>query len=339
LVIASGAQAIVPKVEGITADNVYTFTRLRSVEGIKKQLDRVKKVTVVGGGFIGVEVAEQLAHLGKEVTIIEGLEGLISSQFDSKFSEKIKEVLEEENGRVVLNQFVEGFVTEDKQVKKVKSSKETFDTDLVILAIGFRPNTDFAKDERLEMLGNGAIIVDQRGETSIPDVFSAGDSTASFHRQLGTGYTPLATIASKMARVIAQNVVSENKDIAEFPGHLGTGAIKVGNYEAGSTGMNEMDAIKLGIAYKTTTIRTANHTGYWPNPSPIDIKLIYEVGSKKLLGAQVFGKQDAVLRLTALTTAIHAELTTNEIGYIDYAYAPPFSTTFEAVNIAANTAK
>lgn len=339
LVITSGAQPIVPNLEGVNAENVYTFTRLNAVQGVKDQLDEINKVTVVGGGFIGVEVAEQLAHQGKKVTVVEGLDGLMTSQFDPEFSEKIKDALEEENVKVVLNEFVEGFTLEGNQVNEVKTSEQSIDTDLVILAIGFRPNTDFAKDEKLEMLGNGAIVIDQRGETSIPDVFSAGDSSSSYHRQLGTGYTPLATVASKMARVIAENVVSKDKDVVEYPGHLGTGAVKVGNYEAGSTGMNEKDAEELGIPYKTTMITASNHTGYWPNRTPIDIKLVYETDSKKILGAQVFGEQDAVLRLTGLTTAVHAGLTTDEIGFIDYAYAPPFATTFEAINIAANTAK
>lgn len=339
LVITSGAQPIVPGINGVDAENVYTFTRLKSVQAVKDQLDSVEKVTIVGGGFIGVEVAEQLAHLGKKVTVVEGLERLMANQFDPEYSEKIKGALEEEGIDIVLDQFVEDFVVEDNQVKQVKTADHTIDTDLVILAIGFKPNTDFAKDDRLEMLANGAIVIDQRGETSIPDVFSAGDSTSSYHRQLGTTYTPLATVASKMARVIAENVVAEDKNVVEFPGHLGSGAIKVGKYEAGSTGLNEGAAKKLGIDYKTTMISAANHTSYWPNQTPIDIKLVYEAETRKILGAQVFGEQDAVLRLTGLTTAVHAGLTTDEIRFIDYSYAPPFATTFEAINIAANTAK
>lgn len=339
LVIASGAQPIIPKIDGVDAENVYSFTRLKAVQAVKDQLDTVEKITVVGGGFIGVEVAEQLALLGKEVTIVEGLERLMVGQFDPEYSEKIKGALEEENVKIVLNQFAEEFVVEDNKVKQVKTAGQSIDSDLVILAIGFRPNTDFAKDERLEMLENGAIVIDQRGETSIPDVFSAGDSTSSHHRQLGTTYTPLATVASKMARVVAQNIVAEDKNVIEFPGHLGTAAIKVGKYEAASTGLSEKAAKDLEINYKTTMITASNHTGYWPNQTPIDIKLVYEADSKKLLGAQVFGEQDAVLRLTGLTTAVHAGLTTDEIGFIDYSYSPPFATTFEAINIAANTAK
>lgn len=339
LVITSGAQAIIPNIKGVDAENVYTFTRLKSVQAMKDKLDSINKVTIVGGGFIGVEVAEQLAHLGKEVTVIEGLEGLMANQFDPEFSEKIKGALEEEKVEVVLDEFVEELLVEDNRVKEVKTSGQSIPTDLVVLAVGFLPNTNFAKDEKLKMLDNGAIVINQYGETSIPDVFSAGDSTSSYHRLLGTTYTPLATIASKMARVVAVNVASENTHSIEYPGHLGTGAVKVGNFEAGSTGINEADAKGLGIDYKTTSITASNHTGYWPNRTPIDIKLVYEAKSKKLLGAQVFGEQDAVLRLTGLTTAIHAELTTDEIGFIDYSYAPPFATTFEAINIAANTAK
>lgn len=339
LVIASGAHAIIPEIDGVDAENVYTFTRLKAVQAIKDQLDSIEKITIIGGGFIGVEVAEQLAHLGKKVTLVEGLERLMASQFDPEYSEKIKEALEEEGVEIILEEFMEELVVADNKVKQVKTANQTIETELVILAIGFRPNTNFALNERLEMLKNGAIVIDQRGETSIPDVFAVGDSASSHHRQLGTGYTPLATIASKMARVVAENVGAADKNVIEFPGHLGTGAIKVGNYEAGSTGLNETQAQKLGIDYKTTMVQASNHTGYWPNRTPIDIKLVYEADSKKLLGAQVFGQQDAVLRLTGLTTAVHAELKTDEIGFIDYAYAPPFATTFEAINIAANTAK
>lgn len=339
LMIATGAQAIVPPIAGVEAENVYTFNRLKSVQAIKDQLDEFEKVTIIGGGFIGVEVSEQLAQLGKKVTIVEGLDQIMSAQFDTEFSEKIQDALEEEGVEIVLDRFAEELIVEGGRVTAVKTKDQTIETDLVILAIGFRPNTAFFKDERLRMLDNGAILIDEYGETSIPDVFSAGDCASSFHRQLGDIYLPLATMASKMARLIGENIVSEDKKKVAFPGSLGTGAIKVGSYEAGKTGLSENEAKALGMTYKTTLVTARNHTGYWPNPTPIDIKLVYEVGTKILLGAQVFGEKDAVLRMTGLTTAIHAGLPTDEIGFIDYSYAPPFSTTWEALNIAANTAK
>ncbi len=339
LMIATGATPIIPPISNVDAENVYTFTRLKPVKEMKDRLDEYENITIIGGGFIGVEVSEQLARLGKQVTIIEGLDRLMSAQFDPEFTEKIEDALKEEGIEITLDRFAKEFVVEDGKVTQVKTKDQTIETDLVILAIGFRPNTAFAKDERLKMLNNGAILINPAGETSIPDVFAAGDCASSFNRQQGDVYLPLATMASKMARIIGVNIVSENKQIMEFPGSLGTGAIKVGDYEAGRTGLIENEAKKLGVAYKTTLITTANHTGYWPNRTPIDIKLVYEEDTKKLLGAQLFGKQDAVLRMTGLTTAIHAGLTTDEIGFIDYSYAPPFSTTWEAINIAANTAK
>lgn len=339
LMLATGANAIVPPVPGVEAKNVYTFNRLQAVQEIKDQLDEIKHVTIVGGGFIGVEVSDQLAHLGKKVTIIEGLDRLMSAQFDSEFSEKIQDALEEEGVEIILDRFVEELLVENDKVTGVKIKDQVVETDLVILAIGFRPNTAFLKDERLDMMPNGAILINQAGETSIPDVFAAGDNASSFHRQLGDIYLPLATMASKISRIIGVNIVSEDKETMKFPGSLGTGAIKVGNYEAGRTGLSENEAKALGIVYKTTLITARNHTGYWPNQVTIDIKLVYEAETKKLLGAQLFGEKDAVLRMTGLTTAIHAGLTTDEIGFIDYSYAPPFSTTWEALNIAANTAK
>lgn len=339
LMLATGANAIVPPVPGVEAKNVYTFNRLHAVQEIKDQLDEIKHVTIVGGGFIGVEVSDQLAHLGKKVTIIEGLDRLMSAQFDSEFSEKIQDALEEEGVEIILDRFVEELLVENDKVTGVKIKDQVVETDLVILAIGFRPNTAFLKDERLDMMPNGAILINQAGETSIPDVFAAGDNASSFHRQLGDIYLPLATMASKISRIIGVNIVSEDKETMKFPGSLGTGAIKVGNYEAGRTGLSENEAKALGIVYKTTLITARNHTGYWPNQVTIDIKLVYEAETKKLLGAQLFGEKDAVLRMTGLTTAIHAGLTTDEIGFIDYSYAPPFSTTWEALNIAANTAK
>lgn len=339
LMIASGASPIVPKMEGTDAENVYTFTRLKAIEEIKSRLDEYTNVTIVGGGFIGVEVADQFAHLGKKVTLVEGLGHLMSAQFDPEFSEKIKSAVEEEGVNVLVNQFVQEFVVENGKVTQVKTTDQTIDTDLVILAIGFRPNIEFARDKRLDMLPNGAIITNAAGETSIPDVFSAGDCAASLHRQLGDIYLPLATVASKIGRIIGVNIVSDKKDTMTYTGSLGTGAVKAGRFEAGRTGLHEAQAKELGLDYKTTLISTPSHTNYWPDPTPVDIKLIYEVDTKKLLGAQVFGEKDAVLRLTGLTTAIHAGLTTDEIGFIDYAYAPPFATTWEPLNIAANTAK
>ncbi len=339
LMIASGASPILPPIDGIDSQNVFTFTRLQAVEEIKSQLDSINSVAVIGGGFIGIEVAEQLAHVGKEVTLIESGQSLMNGSFDIEFGKKMQEALEKSGVTVYTGQTVTALKTANHRVTQVMTERLQIDTDLVVVAIGFRPNTSFAKDEQLEMLDNGAISVDRYGETSIKDVYAAGDAASVYHRQLGNTYLPLATYANKLGRLIGTNIVVDREDRLEYVGALGTGAIKVGDYEAGRTGLTEFEAKTHGYNFKTTTIQASNHTGYWPNRTPVEIKLVYEADTKVLLGAQVFGQQDAVTRLTGLTAAVHAEMTTDELGFVDFAYAPPFATTWEAINIAANTAK
>ncbi|NLD08727.1 MAG: CoA-disulfide reductase [Xanthomonadaceae bacterium] len=340
LMIATGATPVKPPIAGIDADNVYTLTKLNDTQKLKDSLDQYETIGVIGGGFIGIEVAEQLALMGKKVKLIQASGALINRPFDPEFSAKILTALEETGVKVALNTLIESFtLNEQKNVTQMVSKESVYHVDAVVVAIGFRPNTAFITDPRLKKLDNGAIVINAYGETSIPDVFSAGDCATIPHKFHGNVYLPLATGANKMGRVIGTNIVSENKHREQYVGSLGSSAIKVGHYEAGSTGLTERDAKALNIPYKTTTITTQSHTAYYPGATPIDIKLVYNAESKILLGAQLFGKKDAVLRMTGLSTAIYANLKTDEIGLLDYAYAPPFSLTWEALNIAANTAK
>src|SRR5699024_10602567 len=227
----------------------------------------------------------------------------------------------------------------DGVVKKIKTNKGEYSVDTVIIAIGVRPNTSFLQG-KLSMLENGAIIVDNYGRTSVNDVFSSGDCATVRYRLAGTMYIPLATVANKLGRIVGQNLATESEqDMVTYTGALGSSAIKVGDYEAVSTGLTEKQARQLNMNYKVTCIEANNHSNYYPGQEKIIIKLVYDAEIFVLYGAQLFGKSDVVLRATGLTTAIHAGLTTKELGFIDYAYAPPFSSTWEAINIAANTAK
>lgn len=339
LMIATGAMPIIPPLAGVDSKNVYTITRFDEVKKLRTALPNYQKIGIIGGGFIGIEVAEQLAQLGKKVTLIEATDQLINRPFDKEFSEKIACALEEIGVEIKLNTMINVLQRENNRVTHLKSDKESIAVDAVILAIGFKPQTDFIDDPRLNKLKNGAILINEYGETSIPDVFSAGDCATIPHKFLGDIYLPLATGANKMGRIIGSNIVHQDKSAAKFIGSLGSSALKIGNYEAGSTGLTEGAAKELALPYNTTTIKTSTHPHYYPNPTPLHIKLVYNSETKILLGAQIFGEKAAVLRMTGLTTAIFAKLTTDEIGFIDYAYAPPFAHTWEALNIAANTAK
>lgn len=338
LMIATGASPILPNIDGINSDNVYTFTRLDEVNRLKDNLHKYDNIAVIGGGFIGVEVAEQLAPQGKNVSIIHSRNTLMNSVFDAEFGDKIKDALEEEQVTVHLNERCNRLVVENDLVSKVATEANEYETDAVIVAIGFKPNTGFLAGQ-LDMLDNGAIIIDEFGQTSIPDVFAAGDCATINNRLTGVQYLPLATYANKMGRLIGTNIVIDKEDWLAFNGSLGSAYLKVGKYEGASTGLSESAALSINKNVKTTTVNANNHSNYYPNQLPVTIKLVYDPETFVLYGAQVFGQNEAVLRIQALTTAIHAGLTTKELGFMDFGYAPPFASTWEALNIAANTAK
>lgn len=339
LMIATGASPNQLPFEGMKAENVYLHTKLQDANALKAALETYQSITIIGGGFIGVEVADQLAHLGKKVTIIQSGEHIMQGPFDTEFSELMETALQDASIDIRLSQKVVDLALDSGKVSAVITDNDQIATDAVVVAIGFKPNTDFITDPRLEKLANGAIVINEYGETSIPNVFSGGDCATVPHRFLGNRYIPLATSANKLGRVIGTNIVSEKSQYLTYPGSLGSSLIKVGDCEAGSTGLTEKMAKTLGNHYKTTLITTPNHTNYYRGQTTLTIKLVYEADSKVLVGAQIFGKKDAALRLHAFTVAIHAGMTTDELGLIDLGYAPPFTTTWEAINIAANTAK
>lgn len=338
LMIATGARAILPPLEHIDADNVYTITKLDRVHSLKSNLDKYRTIAIVGGGFIGCEVAEQLALMGKEVHLIQSPKHLMNHPFDPEFSEKIEGALREVGVSIHTEERAKSLQTSEDLVTHVETNKFTYPVDALIVAVGFKPNTEFL-DGQLDTLDNGAIRIDMYGETSITDVFACGDCASIVHKFLGDRYIPLATYANKMGRIIGSNIVSERVDWLSYSGALGTSAIKVGHHEAVVTGLTQADALKFGFDVKTSLVEVNNHPAYYPNQHKIMIKLVYDAATNVVYGAQMFGKGETVLRATGLTTAIHAGLTTEELGYIDYAYSPPFSSTWEALNVAGNSAK
>lgn len=338
LLIATGAQPLIPEELNGVYDNLYTMTKLVDADKFLAKLSDYRNILIIGGGFIGLEFADQLHKLGKKVSLIERNSQLLSMPFDQEIADKLLSAVEELGTAVYLNQEIKEVNSIDGSITNVITDSMTFKPDAVIVAAGFTPNTKFI-DDSIEKLPNGAIIIDEYGETSLKNVFSAGDAASVKHRLLGNTYLPLATIANKMGRIIGNNIVTASEKWQKFSGALGSSAVKVGNFEAGSTGLTEKQAQELKIDYRTTCIETNNHSNYYTVQEKITIKLVYHAETKVLLGAQVFGKNEAVLRLTGLSTAVHARMTTTELGFLDYAYAPPFSSTWEAINVAANTAK
>ena len=338
LMIATGASSIIPPIKNLDIENVHT---LKSMEdGIRlKELFRDennKNIAIIGAGFIGLEAVEAAKKYGKKVSVFQLGDRILQDVFDKEITDLLEEELRNHNVDLYLQESVTEIIG-DKKVKRVKTPNREVEADVVIIATGVRPNTEFLKSSNLEMLPNGAIIVDNYGKTSIEDVYSAGDCATI--TQIITGekaYVPLATGANKLGRIVGENLAGAD---IEFQGSLSSSCIKVMNMEAGRTGITESKAKALNLNYKTVFINDMNATNYYPGQSKIYIKLIYDSESKVILGGQVAGYKDAVQRVNVIAACIYGKLTTKELGMLDLCYAPPFARTWDALNVAGNVCK
>ena len=337
LMIAVGCRSAAPPVPGYDLPAVFS---LRSMEdGMLlhevARLPGIRHVAIVGGGAIGVEMAEALTRLGKKITLLEGAERLLRP-FEPEFSELAAQELEKNGVRVLLRTRLQA-IEEKGDRRIVKTEKEDIACDLVLMAAGIRPETGFLKDTGIRMVRNGAILVDREMRTSLPDVYAAGDCATCYHRVLEEDYyLALGTAANKTGRIAGENLAGGH---VKFPGVLGTAAIKIFDLEMGRTGLSETEAERSGIPYRTKTVTAQDHPAYYPDPKPLMIKLIYDARTRRLLGANAAGAHDAVMRTDVLAAAVHAGMTTEELGMLDLAYAPPFASVWDAVHIAANAAK
>ena len=338
LMIATGASAIIPPIKNFNIDNVHTLKSMEDGKILKEKMkdNSIKKVAIIGAGFIGLEAVEAAREHKKEVSVFQLEDRILKEVFDKEVTDLLEQELRDKGVNLYLNSTVTELKGEDK-VTKVVTQNEEVDADLVILATGVRPNTSFLKDTGIEMIKNGAIIVDKEGKTSIKDIYSAGDCATVTHiLKPEPTYIPLATVANKFGRVVGENLGGKT---LEYEGSLGSACIKVLDMEAGRTGLTENEASNLGIDFKTVFITDKNQTDYYPGQEEIAIKLIYNAKTKVILGAQVVGKKDAVQRTNALAVAIYAKLTTEQLGMMDFCYSPPFSRTWDILNRAGNVAK
>ncbi len=338
LMIATGASSIIPPIKNVKLENVSTLKSLD--DGIKvKELmnrDEIKKVAIIGAGFIGLEAVEAAKKLGKEVTVFQLEDRILPQVFDKELTDILEEEIKNHNVDLRLQEIVSELVGEEK-VKKVITNKGEYDADLVIIATGVRPNTAFLKDSKVNLLPNGAIIVDEFGKTSVEDIYAAGDCATI--KNIVTGkdsYVPLATGANKLGRIVGENLAGANNS---FQGSLGSSCIKIMDMEAACTGLTEVQAEKLGIKVKSKFISDFNQTNYYPGRNKMYVKLVYDADTKVILGGQVAGYKDAVQRCNVIAASIFGKLTTSQLGMLDLCYAPPFARTWDILNVAGNVSK
>ncbi|MFR5266702.1 CoA-disulfide reductase [Clostridium sp.] len=337
LMIATGASPIIPKIKNINLKNVFTLHSMEDGIALKKAMEdpELKKVAIIGAGFIGIEIVEAAKQYGKEIHVFQREDRILNIPFDKEVTDLLEAELLNHNVTLSLS----STVTELKGIEKVEGvvvGNDIFEADIVVLAVGVKPNTEFLANTGIEMNKNGAIIVNNKGETSIEDIYAAGDCATVPHMLQENSYIPLATSANKLGRIVGENLGGLN---STHQLTLGSSCIKVLDMEAGRTGLSEEDAKKLGINYSTKFISDMNQTDYYPGQEKIYVKVIYDKVSKVLLGGQVVGKKDAVQRVNVVATAIYNKMTTTELGMLDLCYAPPFARTWDVLNVVGNVSK
>ncbi|MBT2704149.1 CoA-disulfide reductase [Chryseobacterium sp. ISL-80] len=332
LLIATGVSSVVPEWEGVTLPGIFSLKTIPDAKAIMDYLDRdIHNVTVIGGGYIGLEMAESFAELGKKVTIIERNEQL-AKIFDPDMAELIHEEAVKQNIVLKMGESVEAFGGSD-HVESVKTNKGEYKTDLVLVAVGVKPNTSFIEGTGITTIGNGAIQVNAYMQTSIEDIYAAGDCATQYHRvKEKDDHVPLGTHANKQGQIAGLNMVDVHKT---FKGIVGTSIIKFFDLTLGRTGLSEKEANTLNIPCGSVTITATDIAGYYPDDKKMKLKLVYHKETHKILGGQIIGENGVDKRIDVLATAIFHSMTTEELLDLDLAYAPPYNGVWDPVQQAA----
>lgn len=334
LLLATGASAIMPPFPGIDLDNILNVKNIPDADKIKEQLSHTKRVVIVGGGYIGLEMIDAFYTHDLDITVIERAPQLMGN-IDEDMAEIIKDYLLEKGVKVKLGESVEGFSGNGK-VELVKTDKAEYPADLVIMALGVSPNSELAKDAGIELGVKNTVKVNRKMETSHKDIYAAGDCTGAYHLIYKEDvYIPLGTTANKQGRVAGENMVGGN---AEFQGVIGTGIMKVLEYEIGRTGLNTREAKDLNKDFFDVTITIPNIASYYPGYGKGKLKLIVESHTGTILGGQIVGPPLTAKRIDVIATCIQAGFTVMDMAKLDLAYAPPFSSVWDPVLMAANVA-
>lgn len=335
LVLTTGSWPILPPFTGFDLENVLLCKNYRQAQEIFTRKTDAKKVVVIGGGYIGIELVEAFALEGKEVTLIDGLDRILNKYLDAEFTDILEQDLRDRNVNVQLNQMVKGFEGENGKVTKVITDSAEYDADMVIVCVGFRPNTDLVKDQ-LETLPNGAIIVDNYMKTSHPDVFAAGDSTAvNYNPNGGHAYIPLATNAVRMGTLVGKNI---NGDKVAYRGTQSTSGLHLFGWNIGSTGVNEGSAKHFGLETRSVYVEDNYRPEFMPTNEKLYMKLVYEVGTGRIVGGQIMSKYDCTASANTLSLAIQNKMTIEDLAYVDFFFQPVFDRPWNYLNILAQAA-
>lgn len=336
LIVTTGSWPIVPRIEGIDLNNILLSKNFYHSNTIIEKSKTAKNIVVVGAGYIGVELVEAFETNGKKVTLIDSLDRIMNRYLDKEFTDLAEKEFTDRGIKLALGETVQRFEGENDQVTKVVTNKGEYEADLVILCIGFRPNTELLKGQ-VDMLPNGAIIVDEYMRTSKEGIYAAGDSCAVKYNPTGkTEYIPLATNAVRMGTLVARNLV---KPVMKHPGTQGTSGIKIYDLNIASTGLTEATAKSSGIEVKTVTIKENYRPEFMPTYDEITVKVVYEKESRVMIGAQLVSKVDLTPAINTLSVCVQNKMTIDELGFVDFFFQPHFNKPWNFLNTAGLSAE
>ena len=337
LLLSPGAEPFRPNIEGVNLDRVFTLRNIPDTYRIKDYIDNAapKSAAVIGGGYIGVEMAENLVQAGLSVTIVE-MQNQVIAPFDYDMACILHNELERNGVTLKLETALEK-IEENGSLLKVITNKGAFDADMVILAIGVKPETKIAAEAGLKLNQRGAVIVDDNMKTSDDFIYAAGDAVeVTDFITKEKAVIPLAGPANKQGRIAADNIAGIK---STYRGTQGSAILKVFSLTAASTGITEKQAKQLGLNYEKSFTISASHAGYYPGAEEMFIKTIFDKDTGKILGAQIAGREGVDKRCDVIAAAVNFNATVYDLTKLELCYAPPYSSAKDPVNMAGYVAE
>ena len=338
LLLSPGASPVVPPLNGIDSEGIFTLRNVSDTDRIKEYMTshRVKRAVIVGGGFIGLEMAENLKHAGAQVAVVE-MASQVMAPIDYSMASHVHEHLLQQGVKLYLEQAVEGFSRENDELTVHFKSGVTLKTDIVLLSIGVKAETSLAQAAGLKLGDMRGIWVDEYLQTSAEDIYAVGDAIEYPHPITGKPWMNfLAGPANRQARIVADNMVLGNK--IKYEGSIGTAIAKVFNITVASTGLPAKRLKQLAIPYLSATIHNGSHAGYYPGSLQMDIKITFSPTDGRLYGAQIVGYDGVDTRINQYALAIKHGATVEDLTKLEHAYAPPFSSAKDPVAISGYVA-
>jgi NADPH-dependent 2,4-dienoyl-CoA reductase/sulfur reductase-like enzyme/rhodanese-related sulfurtransferase len=335
LVIATGAYPIRPKIEGIDLKNVFYLRSIFDADAIFGQIrsEGIQNVAIAGGGYIGLEMAESLVHLGKNVTIVE-LAPQILTLFDEDFAGILRQYLEKKGVKIFTSEGIKALRGKEGKVTHVQTMGHEIEANGVLMSLGIRPQVELAKQAGLRIGETGAIWVNEKMETSAEGVYAAGDCVETTNLKTRKKvWIPLGSTANKQGRVVGVNVCGGN---ATFPGVMGTAIFKTFDFNVAKTGLNMREAEKEGFHPVQAIVRGFDRAHYYPGRKESTLKVIADKETGRILGVQAVGEGSSDKFIDILAMALHGRMTCQQLASVDLAYAPPFSPALSPVIVAAN---